>query len=185
MRPKFTEMPSRRIKGLSMRDKLIMGKRLEGESITQIAESVSVAPSTVFRTLKRLEPELIEELRASGLGLDEAISKLVQLLEQKKKLHFTYQGVVIEEREVEDTKIQLQATVNLLRLHGAYSDRREEKPPESETSGIKIEMELSVDMVKELAAAGIKVIVHGCPDHATQLLLDEIEERMASVSPTS
>jgi DNA-binding MurR/RpiR family transcriptional regulator len=48
-----------------------MGKRLEGESITQIADSVSVAPSTVFRTLKRLEPELIEELRASGLGLDE------------------------------------------------------------------------------------------------------------------
>lgn len=53
------------------RDKLIIGKRLEGESITQIADSVSVAPSTVFRTLKRLEPELIEELRASGLGLDE------------------------------------------------------------------------------------------------------------------
>jgi hypothetical protein len=55
-------MPTKRTKGLSRRDKMIMQKRLESESITQIADSVSVAPSTVFRTLKRLEPELIEEL---------------------------------------------------------------------------------------------------------------------------
>jgi hypothetical protein len=61
-------MPTKRTKGLSRGDKLIMGKRLEGESITQIADSVSVAPSTVFRTLKRLEPELIEEVLTSGLG---------------------------------------------------------------------------------------------------------------------
>src|SRR5260370_40777237 len=128
-------MPVKRTKRLDRRDKRIIPKRLEGESVRQLADCVSVAPSTVFRTLKRLEPELVEALRGTGLGLDEAIVKLAQLMEQKKKLHSTYKGVGIEEREVEDNTIQLQAPVNLLRLHRAYGDRREEEPLESEPGG--------------------------------------------------
>ena len=128
-------MPIKRTKRLDRRDKRIIPKRLEDKTVRQIADCLSVAPSTVFRTLKRLEPELVEALRGTGLGLDEGIVKLAQLMEQKKKLHSTYQGVVIEEREVEDNTIQLQATVNLLRLHRAYGDRREEEPLESETGG--------------------------------------------------
>jgi hypothetical protein len=168
-------MPTKRTKGLRRRDKMIMPKRLESESITQIADSVSVAPSTVFRTLKRLEPELIEELRASGLGLDEAIGKLVQLLEQKKKLQFTYQGVVTDEGEVEDTKIQFRATEILLRLHGALDDRSDKNPLARETSGFHVTVPINLDLIKELAAAGIDVIVHAYPEPIDQLLLDETQ----------
>ena len=48
-------------------------------------------------------------------------------MEQKKKLQFTYQGVVIDEVEVEDTKIQFHAAELLLRLHGALDNRSAKK----------------------------------------------------------
>lgn len=115
-----------RTKRLGGRDKLILERRLEGQNIRQIADSVSAAPSTVFRTLRRLDPELIENLWAAGLGLDKAIEKLAQLMEQKKKLQFTYQGVVIDVVDVEDTKIQFRAAELLLRLHGALDNRSEQ-----------------------------------------------------------
>ena len=78
-------MQTLRTKGLSEVDKLILERRLEGQNIRQIADSVSVAPSTVCQTLRRFEPELTETLWVAGLGLDKAIEKLAQLMEQKKR----------------------------------------------------------------------------------------------------
>jgi hypothetical protein len=157
---------------ISQRDKQIVKARLEGKTMAQIAAKVDCSEGTVFNTLKRLDPEISEALRVNGLGLNKVVGKLGSLMEQKRTLHFSHQGVVIEERTVADSEIQLRATESVLRLHGAYGDRRKDQPDEPRVGGITIQIALSPAELEESIRAGFNVVPTGHPESMGQLVLD-------------
>ena len=90
---------------------------------------------------------------------------------------------MIDEIEVEDTKIQIRAAELLLRLHRALDNTREKKPLAPETNGIRISLPMMTpDEIKELAAVGFNITVDGDPEPVDRLSLDKTEDEQLGIS---
>lgn len=113
-------------RGPNKRERSIIEKRVAGESMRAIATEVGVSPTTVFSTLKRLEPQLVEALRLADYGLNKAVTKMVEMTEAKKTKFFAHKGEVIETKDVEDNTTRLQARIEMLRINAAYPATRTE-----------------------------------------------------------
>ena len=127
-----------------------------------MAEDVGSSKSRVFLVLKRLAPELKHALELAGYGLHEAVGKMVEMTDATKTVIVSYKGAVTYERQVADNPVRLRAREIMLNVHGIQTrGRHDTESAPSKSEGIKVEMALNPQLIKELREAGIPVEVYG------------------------
>jgi hypothetical protein len=123
---------------------------------------VGSSKSRVFLVLKRLEPELRQASELAGYSLNEAITKMVEMTDATKTVIRWYRGVAMDEREVPDNPIRLRACEIMLNVHGIQTrGRHDTEPVPSDSGGIKVQIPITIETLKELREAGIPVEVYG------------------------
>ena len=149
-------------RGLTARERRIIQLRVQGRSCREIAEDVGSSKSRVFLVLKRLAPELKHALELAGYGLHEAVGKMVEMTDATKTVIVSYKGAVTYERQVADNPVRLRAREIMLNVHGIQTrGRHDTESAPSKSEGIKVEMALNPQLIKELREAGIPVEVYG------------------------
>jgi hypothetical protein len=110
-------------KGLTPRERKILKARIAGKSMRVIGKEIGTSKSRVFQILQRLEPELKRALRRATYGLDKAVTKMVEMTQAKETKFFANQGLVMDQRKVEDNQTRFEARKTMLQLHGVLGSK--------------------------------------------------------------
>jgi hypothetical protein len=104
------------------RDRRLIKRKVNGETLPEIAAQEGMTKNGVFLALKRLEPQLLTALKRADYGLDKAVMKMVELADAEKTEFFAKDGVVTQQVNVRDNGTCFKARETLLRLHRGYGD---------------------------------------------------------------
>jgi hypothetical protein len=109
-RSKLSLKEEKLVNALTKVDSVAEAGRLAGYNTKQAAH----------QALARVRERAPEALQRLGITRDRVFQKLGALMDAKETKFFADKGVVMETREVEAQDIQMRATVELAKMHGAY-----------------------------------------------------------------
>lgn len=112
-------------------------------------------PTSTAFSVERVRAEMLENIRIPQELVQEAIDKVKTKLNAKITKHFTHQGQVIEQVDVEDHATQLSAVDKILSMAGLYARERDAKPP---TPTVAVEVDAVTGVIRMVIG---DAIAHG------------------------
>jgi AraC-like DNA-binding protein len=133
---------TRRIQMNEKRRKLI--KALEkGMSVTEAAQVAGYAhPQAAAYAYGQMRKQMPSLLAQEGMPITKLVQELVAKTKAKETKLITFQGVVMETRQIDDNRTQLAALDRIGKIYGVYppnNERSDDEAPKTPTVNVHLE----------------------------------------------